>query len=157
MKYTELPEGSFTGDGKRVKIMSKQPNHDLYVVHPKQAYYRLEEKLLQVNAPALSYRLFYLFATELDMRYGGNLVPYTIKQLCAHFKLSDQSIYTALAGLITADVVRKHKRHVLELDPYIAFAGELLQRNIARKKWNTDTLSSDDPIYTDTPEDTTLC
>jgi hypothetical protein len=132
--------------GARMKVVDVVPNHEHYVIHPRHSYYRLDAKLLHVDAPQLAYRLFYALATELQHPYG-NIVPYSIKWLCTYFHLTDTPVYAALAKLLMADVARKVQRQVVALDPYIAFAGDIKHRDAARQQWDADTLQADDPIY----------
>jgi hypothetical protein len=127
---TDIPRGT-----QRVKFLGGERNTEHYIIHPRLSYYRLEEKLLTVDAPQLSYRVFYLLASELPA-YCENIISYNIKVLATHFRLSDASVYVALGKLLTADVVRKVRKRVLMLDPYIVFSGVLERRNTVRKQWD---------------------
>ena len=128
-----------------IKLLGGERNTEHYIIHPRLSYYRLEEKLLTVDAPQLSYRVFYLLASELPA-YCENVVGYNIKILAAHFRLSDASVYVALGKLLTADVARKVRKRVLMLDPYIVFSGVLERRNTIRKQWDEHQIDELDAV-----------
>lgn len=119
-------------------LKHRQSRPECYVIHYKHSYDVVDRRLRHKQAPRLSYCLFYCFASDLSYPYG-NVVAYNAKYLAARFDVGVTAIYDAMAHLYYADLIRKLKKQVLLLNPYLVFAGDSDHLISARSEWDTVT------------------
>lgn len=140
MKYESLQAGKCYTVPTRtyVQVRKVQVPQEHYVIHYKGSYETVAQRLTASNAPNFSTKLFYCFASDLEYPYG-NVVPYNAKDLAGRFGVSTANVYAAVAHLYYTDLIRKLKKHVLLLNPYLVFAGDSDHLMIARAEWDAAT------------------